>query len=430
MAKSFEAINSVADGSVRTLMSMSISTDNTVIYYDHWEDGFELDVTNASSSTTEIWGDGNAANGCAPNVADCTDAKDVLLAGNVIVIENDVPVRPRGTVIRYDGGDRVMTNLPIAVVKGSYPQRPGGVMAGAVEVFDTLSLGKEFIAPVGENLNYQIHGAFQYTALYIQAAEDDTVVTTPKGSFTIQMGETHVHWPCMQNDVIKASKPVQVDLITGDKSSVYEMRWFALVPHERWAKEYFTPVGDSLGQTQAALYNPGPSTLEIKYEYLDANGRSVFGSKWVGPKQMVMSDTIPTGSGMMLFASEKFLPLSISDNSYSGQVYDWGFPILPKAMLSSQVLIGLGYGKRLDRFSVVFCDVVDCLSHSLSFTSSQAVSITTAQALATRTSTRLSGSVQLKTATSMSTTRTMASLTTHTWSSASRARSFETTTKT
>ena len=37
-----------------------------VMYYDHWEDGFEADITNPAQSTTEVWGDGNTGNGNAP----------------------------------------------------------------------------------------------------------------------------------------------------------------------------------------------------------------------------------------------------------------------------------------------------------------------------------------------------------------------------
>ncbi len=30
----------------------------TVIYYDHWEDGYEADINFPTQNTTEVWGDG------------------------------------------------------------------------------------------------------------------------------------------------------------------------------------------------------------------------------------------------------------------------------------------------------------------------------------------------------------------------------------
>jgi hypothetical protein len=43
---------------VQTLISISISTEKTIVWYDHWEDGYDQDVTKFTSSTTEVWGDG------------------------------------------------------------------------------------------------------------------------------------------------------------------------------------------------------------------------------------------------------------------------------------------------------------------------------------------------------------------------------------
>jgi hypothetical protein len=133
----FRAINLGQRGSnVITMIGIAVSTDNTVLYYDHWEDGFERDATNPSRTTTQIWGDGNAANGCVPR-RPCTNADDRLRAGDVIILENDVPAsRPNLlSPLVYDGGDRVQASFPIAVTRAAYPRGgAGSMMAGAVEV--------------------------------------------------------------------------------------------------------------------------------------------------------------------------------------------------------------------------------------------------------------------------------------------------------
>jgi hypothetical protein len=61
---------------IDTIVLISVSTDNTAIWYDHWEDGLEAQITNATQATTKILGDGKASNGCAPDVVNCTDAVD------------------------------------------------------------------------------------------------------------------------------------------------------------------------------------------------------------------------------------------------------------------------------------------------------------------------------------------------------------------
>jgi hypothetical protein len=124
---------------VVTMLSVTISTDKTVIWYDHWEDGLDIDSTSSNSllrsRSTEIWGDGNAANGCAPHIPkiNCTNINDLLIAGTSIVVQNDIPI-PRDRIAQptlYDGGDRLQASFPVAVTRASFPKNPGSLLAGA-----------------------------------------------------------------------------------------------------------------------------------------------------------------------------------------------------------------------------------------------------------------------------------------------------------
>ncbi len=89
-------INSNAVTPTYTYFSVAVAADGTWVYYDHWEDGYEADIANPVQASTQIWGNGNAADGCAPNKSgtpvNCTDADDVLNAGDVVVPYNAVPV--------------------------------------------------------------------------------------------------------------------------------------------------------------------------------------------------------------------------------------------------------------------------------------------------------------------------------------------------
>jgi hypothetical protein len=106
----------------------------------------------------------------------------VLNAGDTVVVRNTVSM-PRNPGdwdgIRYDGGDMVKASYPIAVTRGAYPNKPGSLMmAGAVEVLDTDNWGFEFVAPMGVDKGLE---AFQYSTIFIMAAEDGTMVTLPDG---------------------------------------------------------------------------------------------------------------------------------------------------------------------------------------------------------------------------------------------------------
>jgi hypothetical protein len=117
------------------MLSVTVSTDQTVIWVDHWEDGFDVDVANGNSRspTTEVWGDGDASNGCAPHIAkaNCTNLVDRLNAGTSIVVHNEVPIPRKKAHVRYDGGDRIQASFPVAITRASYAKNPGSVMAGA-----------------------------------------------------------------------------------------------------------------------------------------------------------------------------------------------------------------------------------------------------------------------------------------------------------
>ena len=68
-----------AGAPLSSLIFVAIYGDNTVVWYGHWEDGYDLDVGVTTAPATEIWGDGNAAIGWAPGVTTCTNSIDELI---------------------------------------------------------------------------------------------------------------------------------------------------------------------------------------------------------------------------------------------------------------------------------------------------------------------------------------------------------------
>ena len=72
-----------------------VGTTNTVIVYDHWEDGYENDLANPTQPSTLIWGDGNTNNGVAPGYPN-----DILPPGAVITLTNVVALPRNPSVVQ------------------------------------------------------------------------------------------------------------------------------------------------------------------------------------------------------------------------------------------------------------------------------------------------------------------------------------------
>ena len=135
---------------IDSIISLTISTDDSVIYYDHWEDGFESNINNPIQPSTQVWGDNNPDNGIAPGFT-----TDVLNAGDFIVLDNDgnsVDADTQ-TVVDYDGQDKIGASKAIVLTRAAFPDDPDGTLiGGAVEVYDTTKWGLEYQIPIGADL--------------------------------------------------------------------------------------------------------------------------------------------------------------------------------------------------------------------------------------------------------------------------------------
>ena len=180
-------------------VTFSAATDNTVIYYDHWEDGYEKDITNPVQSTTAIFGDGNPSNGYPPG-----NANDLIPAGTVFSLRNYV-TSTNLTALDYDARDKVASFKPISLTKTSFPASTNTLLAGCVEVFEQGLWGTEYRVPIGVDMPTTTATAtlapdtdiFGYTALSIMAGAKGASVQIDadnNGAFeqtvTLSEGET------------------------------------------------------------------------------------------------------------------------------------------------------------------------------------------------------------------------------------------------
>ncbi|OWY60413.1 hypothetical protein B7486_69315, partial [cyanobacterium TDX16] len=110
-----ENVRSSTDDTVDFTVGVTNAATGSVMYYDHWEDGFEADLANPTQSTTLVFGDNDTGNGDAADFCDvCTG--DQLPQGAALIMRNDVTVpRPASSPpALFDGGDKVASTRGFA----------------------------------------------------------------------------------------------------------------------------------------------------------------------------------------------------------------------------------------------------------------------------------------------------------------------------
>ena len=328
---------------IHSVISITGAVDGTIVYYDHWEDGFELDIANPVQASSEIWGDGLYANGAPPGcLADGCDSFD---AGDNAALINDVPANPRDELdVLYDGGDQVATTGPVAVTRAGWATDPGTLLAGAVEVYPTDAWGTSYTVPMGEDSVFGQN--FEYTAASIMAASPGTTVSVDADGDTVidqtlnlGAGESSLVGGLNEGAVISANGPLQVDMLTGDVGATYAGRWFALLPTSQWATSYYNPVGtvDSGHPSTVVLYNPTGSELTVTVDHQT-------GSTTVAvPANGAESYQMP-GSGAQFSASSAFYATVLVD--FGLTTSDWGFTLVPETKLTTAAVVGWGPGSN------------------------------------------------------------------------------------
>lgn len=341
-----DKLNSDINSPTHTVVSIVIGADNLIVYYDHWEDNYEIDISKPRQSGSMIWGDGRPGNGHPPGFPD-----DILKAGDVIVLENDIIVPRDREQFAFDGKDRFSSTDPIAVTRAAWPLfDPGSKASGAVEVYDTNRFGTRFIAPVG--VNTESDEMFEYVALMIMAKDDNTVVSVDQNAdgvfddeVTLNRGENYLAEDVMAGGLVESSEPVQVHMITGDIDATYETRSFTLFATERWSSNYFSPVGTTNpddGPANIFLFNPHSDVLTVNW--FTAEGEQ---PELTVPPKGTHRLLLESSSGTKFSSADErpfYALATVDSNPGSNEIYDWGFTLVPEQVLSTASLVGWGPG--------------------------------------------------------------------------------------
>ncbi len=357
---------------ISTYSSITVLRDNTILYYDQQEDGYEADTVNPVQATTEVWGDGVFANGVSPGSGCLVDACDILNAGIIIVLDNQITIPD--AALNFDGGDKISATDTIAMTKANWAAGTGTRLAGAFELYPTSEWGTSYEIPVGQDIapaNFN-NAKYQYVGLTIMAQQDGTIVTVDLdgnpgtvgdiSTVTLNEGQsTFIDGGIKVGATVVSNFNVQVDIMTGDICDNYESRFFTLFPTALWDNSYYNPVGTAAGSNgpvRVLLYNPGPNDITVLiqdgigsatqlvtagtlFDYLQNSATAAhYCTTTDGTTCDVNGDVFYAMAG--IDADPDALSTATSPD---GDRNDWGFTLVPKSSLSQQALVGLGFGQ-------------------------------------------------------------------------------------
>jgi hypothetical protein len=366
-------------GRICSTVSLVATADYQVVYYDHWEDGYEADLLNPVQSTTQIFGDRDLSNG---GVGD-----DVLSAGDDINLTSnrDVtgPTAVNGYVrvdparnpadIRYDGRDRIITSGgPVDLTHAMWPLYNSWV-GGAWEVYSRQAYADTYSyrLPVGEDL-YAFGGGedgayrdFRDVSLQLSAFEDSTTVLIDNGTDVINLrlhrGHTYSSLGYVDSGpapsitinagtIIRSSSPVQVGLLTGaGGSGGFQGRSLVVLPDQMWAADYVVPVPSGDPGHEAEIYLSNPNDFPIT---IHARDREVYTTFTISPTAFISATVpysqerggyVPADSAARFTSPDgRFGVVVCADTG--GVAYSWGFSAIPSKYLTRDYYVSWAPG--------------------------------------------------------------------------------------
>ena len=354
--------SNLIDDDIITTIAIAILSDNTIIYYDHWEDGLEKNLLDPAQDTTEIWGDGDPTNGKPPNFPG-----DILLKGS-IVLQNRVPVPRNPNSRRFDGGDKLTAiGGGIAVTRAAWPlhdKPPDSTIeilyAGSWELYPTSRWDTKYLIPVGENLDGigpNQRPAFEVVGLNVQAAEKNTIIEidlnndgTAEHTPILDQGEQFTLIGKQQGlDALQSvlvgtrvestnDKPIQVHILIANPDESFEARAYTIVPFDQWKGDYIAPRSSD---GDYWLYNPNASPLQVTAETFSTT--TVITIPANTTFRYSTGVTMSQATGLHFFAAQNFYGVVALDED---SAQDWGYALVPVDNLTTQELIGFGPGNN------------------------------------------------------------------------------------
>ena len=348
----FEECGSGGQGTTNHVtITVTAWSDNSTVYYDHWEDGYTFDPDD-------------------PDTAD--ETYTLTNRGDSVTFESsNVPAVTRGTAEYYDGRDYVYVAGGLTTLcRASWTETEGPNQSLAWEVYPVRPQLTKYILPFGEDLDTG-DGLDDFERVYalIQATEDNTVVTIDYDgdgtadpidldrdedcsdsvtSVTLDKGEVFLldnHSLCPNTQtvttgtIILGTETLQVQYVIGDQDTNFEIRGLSAFPRGFWDKEYYAPADGGSGSyyTDIYLHNPWDSVLTINYQ--TSTGTGTFTVPANDTVSFAATEGfVPANTSVYLWADSEFWGVSTID--YEGQTYDWGYALVPAYLLDYEHFMG------------------------------------------------------------------------------------------
>jgi uncharacterized repeat protein (TIGR01451 family) len=368
----------ILTGKICSTVSLVATADRQIVYYDHWEDGYEPDLLNPTQSSTKIYGDGDMGNGAV-------GTNDILLAGDDLnltsnqnltgttVITGYVPVATGrdAAYLRYDGGDRVLTSGgPVDLTHAMWPLDNSWI-GGAWEMYSRQAYADTYTyrIPVGEDLytfgggDAGSYGDFRNVYIELGAFEDSTTVVIENDTGTVDLtldrGEMYSSRGMLNSTsaptitinagtYIRSSNPIQVGLLTGSDGA-FQGRFFMLLPEEQWGSDYIVPVPSGNTGNEAEIYISNPNDFAITVQAYDRFTQTSFLLYPTGyitatiPYSQVRGSYVPADSAARFTSSDGVFGVVVCAGT-SLDPYDWGFSGIPAKYLTRDYYVSWAPG--------------------------------------------------------------------------------------
>ncbi len=329
---------------MHSVVTVSVTTDDTTVYYDHWENGYSTanagdEVFLANQGDVLVFESGNIE---VPRAAGDTCAS----------------TNPNGAATTcYDGRDRIfVAGGAVAVAQAFWPEVTATVYANAWEVYPVKPYQLSYTIPVGEDLFANLgYNDFRNVYVIVMAAVDGTTVQIDdpgtagvEVNINLTRGAVAELFGINSGTTVTATNPVQVQFIVGQFNTgiASDSRSFTAVPDGLWHSVYYSPVpGGAVSNTDLYIYNPTASVLNINYE--DGLGAGTF-SVPAGATRRYSNLTghyVPIDSAVYLAAADgttRFWAIGSYDSSNAD--YNYGFALVPSNLLANDYYVGWAPG--------------------------------------------------------------------------------------
>lgn len=362
LRKALWSASNVSDAftdTVRTVLSIKIPYPGNILTYDHWEDGYETDISIPTQMTTEVWGDGILKNGWAPGFP-----SDIIPAGGYILIDNHFKYNPRNaSQIFFDGKDKILSSSDVAISKitGDAGFRSGSanfdVQNLKTNVLDISKFGKFFVIPLGENNTLGGTSAFKYTGIFVRASENGTVVnldydadgSVDISSPSLNQGDVWFYDGTASNPgvagninnandiksgaIITSSKNFGIDVVFGDIDA-FGTRNMALLPGNYYGDVYYSPAHTTLSTAPVYAFFTNNLSSPITIDWTSGNATS--GSIVInGNSNNYLNLNSTDAYKFKSRNGEAFTAVAVFDADADGRAYDWSFNMIPEIRLST-----------------------------------------------------------------------------------------------